>query len=153
MYTYFIKIRHCCSPALNCLILQVFMAAIMKMKALRYMVPRSLVKANRHFRGKYWLLHQGALTHSLPCWWRKYARLKRRSAPTRLHGTISEKALSTYQKLYMWIDINWGRWMRLHWKILKIYYNSKDGNFLTLHRGWVHDTTAETRLQAEGALL
>jgi hypothetical protein len=83
----------------------VLTAASMKIRAFLDIAQCSLVGVNRRFRGAYCLHHQGhhrvddgcVLPPSSGWWspwlWRQYACLKRRSTPTRLHGTTSQKAL------------------------------------------------------------
>jgi hypothetical protein len=60
----------------------------LKLRVLWDVAPCSHVEVDRRFRGKYCLHH-----YLSPWWWRQYAPLKRRSAPT-LHGATSQKTLN-----------------------------------------------------------
>jgi hypothetical protein len=56
------------------------------------MAPCNLVEVDWCFRGAYCLHHQGEDRSSL-WWWTQYIPLKRRCTSTRLHGTVSQKAV------------------------------------------------------------
>jgi hypothetical protein len=68
------------------------------------------LRVERRCRGAYCLPSSGWSSppwsrRQSPWWWRKYARLKRRSTPTRLHGALSRRDLLVFKPLFVYISV------------------------------------------------